>query len=115
MMRSHGVSQLPVAKGEMPLSAAEVMGSVSELRLMERAFSDAGTLEAEVGEMLEPAHPTIGVGQSAAHAVERPDASGALLVIDGGRPRAVIGRTDLLNLLSPDRSGADSNDPGATP
>ena len=34
-MRKHGLSQLPVAKGEMPLAAAEVMGSVDELRLME--------------------------------------------------------------------------------
>ena len=31
-MRKHGLSQLPVAKGEMPLAAAEVVGAVDELR-----------------------------------------------------------------------------------
>ena len=38
-MRKHGLSQLPVAKGAMPLAAAEVMGSVDELQLMEWVFA----------------------------------------------------------------------------
>ncbi|MEZ5340943.1 MAG: hypothetical protein R2706_05705 [Acidimicrobiales bacterium] len=38
MMRGRGLSQLVVAKGDMPIAAAEVMGSIDELRLMELAF-----------------------------------------------------------------------------
>ena len=40
LMRGHGVSQLPVAKGELPLAAAEVLGAVDELALMDLAFRD---------------------------------------------------------------------------
>ena len=102
LMRKHGVSQLPVAKNEMPLAAAEVMGSVNELRLMEASFADDGVLDRPVEEVMNPAIPTIGVGQPIELAVELLDHATALLVLDGGRPRTVISRTDVLNFLSPD-------------
>ena len=101
-MRRHGVSQLPVAKGEMPLAAAEVMGAVNELRLMEGAFSDSSLLDEPVEKIMGPKLPTIGVGQPVELAVELLDSAGGLLVLDGGRPRAVIGRSDVLSFLTPD-------------
>jgi len=100
LMHRHGVSQLPVAKGEMPLAAAEVMGSVSELRLMDLAFGNHDLLGTAVEDIMSPPLPTIGAGQSVALAVELLDTNSALLVLDGGRPRSVISSSDVLSFLS---------------
>ena len=100
VMREHGVSQLPVGKGEMPLAAAEIAGSVSELRLMELAFDTDAVLDKTVEDIMAPALPTIGVGQPVALAVEMLESCSAMLVLDGGRPRAVISSSDVLNFLS---------------
>ncbi len=100
LMHRHGVSQLPVAKGEMPLAAAEVMGSVSELRLMDVAFGDESVLDTPVEKVMSPPLPTIGAGQPVAMAVEMLDSNSALLVLDGGRPRSVISSSDVLSFLS---------------
>lgn len=99
-MKEHGVSQLPVAKGEMPLSAAEVMGAISELALMQDAFENSSVLDHPVEKVMGSALPTIGIGEPVAAAVEMFDRGRALLVLDGGRPRAVISRSDVLSMLS---------------
>lgn len=100
VMRRHGVSQLPVAKGDMPLANAEVTGSVSELRLMELAFDTDTVLDKTVEDVMGPRLRTIGSGQPVALAVEMLDTCQALLVLDGGRPRAVISSSDVLSFLS---------------
>jgi cystathionine beta-synthase len=100
MMRGYGLSQLPVAKGEMPLAAAEILGAVDELALMERAFRDPHVLDEPVEKVMGERLPTIGIGQSIALAVELLDTAPALVVLAGGRPRAVLGRTDVLEHLS---------------
>ncbi|MEM7142830.1 MAG: cystathionine beta-synthase [Actinomycetota bacterium] len=100
MMSEHGVSQLPVAKNEMPLAAAEVMGSVSELRLMDLAFDTDAVLDKTVEDIMGPKLNTIGSGQPVALAVEMLETCSALLVLDGGRPRAVISSSDVLSFLS---------------
>ncbi|RMH85677.1 MAG: cystathionine beta-synthase [Actinomyces sp.] len=100
LMRTHGVSQLPVAKGEMPLAAAEVMGAVNELRLMDMVFDSPAVLDKTVEDVMGPPLPTIGIGQPVALAVEMLDTCSALLVLDGGRPRAVISSSDLLSFLT---------------
>ncbi len=104
LLRTHGVSQLPVAKGEMPLAAAEVMGAVSELKLMDMVFDAPAVLDKTIEDVMGPALPTIGIGQPVALAVEMLDSCAALLVLDGGRPRAVISSSDLLSFLTSDPS-----------
>ncbi len=100
LMRQHGLSQLPVAKGEMPLATAEVMGSVDELRLMEMAFRSKSVLDLTIEEVMGPRLPTVGMGQTVDTAVALLDTAPALLVLDGGRPRTVVARTDVLSFLS---------------
>lgn len=100
LMHQHDVSQLPVAKGEMPLAAAEVMGSIDELRIMEATFADPSVLDKSVEEAMSARLPTIGMGQSVELAVQLLDLAPALLVLDGGRPRTVVARADLLSFLS---------------
>jgi len=100
MMRGYGLSQLPVAKGEMPLAAAEIVGAVDELALMELAFRDPHVLDEPVEKVMGDRLPTIGIGQPIALAVELLDRAPALVVLAGGRPRAVLGRADVLEHLS---------------
>ena len=63
IMRKNGVSQLPVAKGDMPLSAAEVVGSVSELWLMTRVYESDEVLDQRIEDVMQPPLPTIGAGE----------------------------------------------------
>ncbi len=100
LMRGHGVSQLPVAKGELPLAAAEVLGAVDELALMDLAIRDSSLLDTPVEKVMGPRLPTIGVGQPLELAVEMLDTAPALVVLAGGRPHVVLSRTDALRFLS---------------
>ncbi len=106
LMHEHDVSQLPVAKNEMPLAAAEVMGSIDELRIMESAFGETSVLNRSVEEVMSPRLPTIGIGQPIELAVHLLDLAPALLVLDGGRPRTVLARADVLSFLSLDPATA---------
>ncbi|MGH9259164.1 MAG: pyridoxal-phosphate dependent enzyme, partial [Acidimicrobiales bacterium] len=100
VMRGFGLSQLPVAKGEMPLAAAEIVGAVDELALMDRAFRVPHVLDEPIEKVMGERLPTIGIGQPIALAVELLDTAPALVVLAGGRPRAVLGRTDVLEHLA---------------
>jgi cystathionine beta-synthase len=100
LMRGHGVSQLPVAKGELPLAAAEVLGAVDELALMDLAMHDRSILDSPVEKVMGPRLPTIGIGQPLELAVELLDRAPAVVVLAGGRPHIVLARTDMLRYLS---------------
>ncbi|NOX29986.1 MAG: cystathionine beta-synthase [Actinobacteria bacterium] len=109
LMRLHNISQLPVAKNDWPLAAAEVMGSVNELRLMEVAFGKTDVLDLPIEQFMTAALPTIGTGQPIELAVEYLDSAPALLVLSGGRPCTILTRSDVLNHLSPEPLSAGSN------
>jgi cystathionine beta-synthase len=100
LMRGHGVSQLPVAKGELPLAVAEVLGAVDELALMDLAIRDASVLDEPVEKVMGPRLPTVGIGQPLELVVELLDKSPALVVVAGGRPHMVLSRTDVLRFLT---------------
>jgi cystathionine beta-synthase len=100
LMRRHGVSQVPVAKGEPPLAAAEVFGAVDELALMDQVVRDETVLDAPVEKVMGPRLPTVGVGQPLELAVERLEKAPAIVVLAGGRPHVVLARTDVLRYLS---------------
>jgi cystathionine beta-synthase len=105
LMRGYGLSQLPVAKGEMPLAAAEILGAVDELALMDRAFHDPAVLDEPIEKVMGARLPTIGIGQPIPLAVELLDRAPAVVVLAGGRPRAVLSRTDVLEHLSQAATG----------
>ena len=97
LMRSNGVSQLPVCKNTPPFAEAEVSGAVDELELMEAIYRDPSTLNTEVEKVMGPKLPTIGIGQQLERAVEMLESAPALLVLAGGRPASVLTRTDVLS------------------
>jgi cystathionine beta-synthase len=100
IMRSNGVSQLPVCKNTPPFANAEVSGAVDELELMEVIHRDPSVMATEVEKIMGPPLPTIGVGQKVELAIEMLESAPALLVLSGGRPLSVLTRTDVLSYFT---------------
>ena len=100
-MHDLGVSQLIVSvTTELPLAAKEVSGTISELELMDKAFRDPSVLDRPVAQVMEPAMPMMGIGETVSDVVERLDTATSVLVLEGGHPIGVLTRQDVLQFLA---------------
>jgi cystathionine beta-synthase len=104
VLREFGVSQVPVVKAEPPLVAAEVMGSVQDRELMDRAFEDPSMLDRPIAEVMGPPLPTLGSGEAVEIAVARLETAPAVLVLDAGHPIGILSRSDVLEFLAQRRA-----------
>jgi cystathionine beta-synthase len=101
LMRELGVSQLVVSTTkEQPLAAKEVSGTLSELPMMDKAFHRPEVLDRPVREIMEPALPMVGIGETVSDVVDRLEGCPAVLVLDGGHPVGVLTRQDVLGFLA---------------
>jgi cystathionine beta-synthase len=99
ILRTHGVSQAPVASTPSPSLAGEIVGSISERRLLEALASGQASPHDQVQHhMLKPL-PTIGANEAISTAITVFDSSDALLVLDVGKLVGVITRQDVLGQL----------------
>ncbi|MBO0728981.1 MAG: cystathionine beta-synthase [Acidimicrobiaceae bacterium] len=103
VMREYQVSQLPVIKAEPPLALAEVVGTVSDRDLLERALSDPSVIDAPVSTVMAPPLPMMGNGEPVDVAAVRLAEGGAVLVLDGGHPTGIVTRSDLLGYVAGNR------------
>lgn len=108
LLKEYGVSQMPVVKAEPPLALAEVMGSVSDRSLLERAFLDPAVVDRPVAEIMDRPLPTIGMGEPIDTAASRLQSSQAVMVVDSGHPVGILTRSDLLEFLAAARPGIDA-------
>jgi cystathionine beta-synthase len=102
IMREYGVSQLPVVKAEPPVVLGEVVGSVSEVGLLDHVMGDPAVLDRPIEDVLGPPLPTIGLGEPIGVAVRALEGASAALVLDGGHPVAVVSRADVLRTMTDD-------------
>jgi cystathionine beta-synthase len=100
IMAKHDVSQLPVLTAEPPVVIGEVVGALAEGALVELVFSGAANMTDSVAEFVGAPLGLIGVHESVTQARQALSNATALLVVDDGKPVAVLTRTDLLNYLS---------------
>jgi cystathionine beta-synthase len=100
IMAEHDVSQLPVLTAEPPVVIGEVVGAIEEGALVELVFSGVASMTDSVGEFVGAPLGLIGVHESVTQARTALATASALLVVDDGKPVAVLTRTDLLNYLS---------------
>lgn len=100
IMKTYGVSQMPVLSAEPPVVIGEVVGAIEEQELLEAVFTGAArmtdSLSASVGDPL----PIIGIGESVTAARRALEDTNALLVVEDGKPVSVVTRHDLLAFLS---------------
>ena len=93
IMEKTGFSDLPVAIGEMPISSAEVIGSVSKEILIENS-NDNDLLP--VKNFLQPPLELVGVGENLfPRIVTLFNEAETVLVLDGGRPITVLSKSDV--------------------
>jgi len=97
VMRQHQLPYIPVAKGEMPIAAAEVLGSLSEESLMQKSFQIDEILDRSAEELMDPALPVVGLGESAMTAISKLETSPVLVVHDAGRPRTLLTQSQVMN------------------
>lgn len=101
LMRTRGVSQVVIAvTDQVPLAAAEVVGTAIELDLMELGFKDPAMIDRPIEAVMGPVLQTIGVGEPLESVTRRLATTPALLVLADGRPRGVITASDVLRFLS---------------
>jgi cystathionine beta-synthase len=100
IMAKHEVSQLPVLTAEPPVVIGEVAGAIAEGDLVELVFSGAANMTDSIAEFVGAPLGLIGVQESVTQARSALAKASALLVVDDGKPVAVLTRTDLLNYLS---------------
>jgi cystathionine beta-synthase len=100
ILREFGVSQMPVVRAEPPITAGEVVGSVSEKALLDALFTGRASLADALEPHMDAALPIIGSGESVTAAVAALGEADALLVHVDGKPAGVITRQDLLGHLA---------------
>jgi cystathionine beta-synthase len=100
ILREYGVSQMPIVKAEPPITAGEVVGSVSERALLDALFAGSAALADAVEPHMSAALPIIGSGEPVSAAVNALSEADALLVHVDGKPAGVITRQDLLGHLA---------------
>ena len=100
LIREFGVSQVPVVKAEPPLALAEIVGTVSELQLLEQVFAKPEIVDNPVATVMDPPLATIGTGEPVDMAVARLEASPAVVVLDAGHPIGIVTRYDLLGFVT---------------
>ena len=100
ILREYGVSQMPVVKAEPPITAGEVVGSVSERVLLDALVAGKASLADALERHMSPPLPIIGSGEPVSAAIDALGAADALLVHIDGKPAGVITRQDLLGHLT---------------
>jgi cystathionine beta-synthase len=103
ILREYGVSQMPVVGAEPPVTAGEVVGSVSEKVLLDALFAGDATLADPLEKHMSAVLPIIGSGEPVSSAVTALESADALLVHIDGKPAGVLTRQDLLGHLTSSR------------
>ena len=100
ILREYSVSQMPVVKAEPPVTAGEVVGSVSEKELLDLLFAGKAHLADPLERHMSAPLPIVGAGEPVAAATAALAHSDALLVHEDGKPAGVLTRQDLLGFLA---------------
>ena len=95
VMEEHSISQVIIAQGELPLSAAEVKGVVnrSDLKGLDNF------LDQECAQLMRLPLQITGVGESIAKVKNILEEGHKLLVFEDGRPVGIISHSDIIAYL----------------
>jgi cystathionine beta-synthase len=105
LLQRYGISQLPVVRNRPAEALTDIVGSLQERSLLDRVFRNPDALNEDVAVAMQPPLATVDVTDSLDQVFA--DLSGpnaAVVVAAGGRPTAILTRSDLLEYLSHQRS-----------
>jgi cystathionine beta-synthase len=101
LMQRYGISQLPVVRHEPVESLADVVGSIQERALLDRVFKNSDALSEDVAVAMQPPLAAVDVTASLDDVFgDLSGTSSAVVVGVGGRPAAILTRSDLLEYLA---------------
>jgi cystathionine beta-synthase len=99
-LHRYSVSQMPVVKREQLNSRDDVVGSIRERGLLDRAYRDPTVLDRTVGELMDDPLPMVDVRDSVDEAMTvLTGGAAAVLVCEGPQPVGVLTRADVLDFL----------------
>jgi cystathionine beta-synthase len=101
LMQRYGISQLPVVRHDPVESLADVIGSLNERGLLDRVFRQPDSLGEDVAAAMGPPLPAVDAGDSVDDVfADLAGGGAAVVVVRGGKPLAVVTRSDLLEYLA---------------
>jgi cystathionine beta-synthase len=109
LMQRYGISQLPVVRSRPAEALTDVVGSLQERSLLDRVFRNPDALNEDIAVAMQP--PLAAVDSAASLDdvfTELTGAGGAVLVGHGGKPLAILTRSDLLEFLSSQRTQVEA-------
>jgi cystathionine beta-synthase len=99
-LHEYGVSQMPVVRRERFTDRDDVLGSINERGLLDRAYRDPTVLDRTVGEVMDDPLAIVDARDSVDHAMGlMTTSSPAILVCEGPTPVGVLTRADVLDFL----------------
>ena len=98
LLRECNLSRIIVAQGSLPLSAAEIKGTIDEEHLQAKAFEE-DVLTMKCSEVMGPRMSFVGSGESVRSVLIKLEQERTLLVMDKGRPSSVISASDVMSYL----------------
>lgn len=109
LMQRYSISQLPVIRSDGGDSLADVVGSLQERGVLDRVFKNPDSMNDDIALAMQPPLATVDVTDSLDQVFA--DLSGpnaAVVVASGGRPAAILTRSDLLDYLAHQRTALSS-------
>jgi cystathionine beta-synthase len=100
ILHEYGVSQMPVVKRESLETRDDVLGSIRERGLLDRAYRDPAALDLTVADVMDEPLPIVDARDAVDQAMAVLTAAApAVLVCEGPAPVAVLTRADVLDFL----------------
>jgi cystathionine beta-synthase len=101
LMQRYAISQVPVVRNAPAETLADVIGSLNERDLLDRVFRNPDALGEEVAAAMQPPLAAVDVHDTVDQVFADLQAQRqAVVVVDDGRPQAVLTRSDLLEYLA---------------
>jgi len=98
LLRKYSLSRIIVAQGALPLSAAEIKGTIDEEYLQTKSFEE-NFLTMKCSQVMGPRMSFVGSGESVGSVLIKLEQEDTLLVMDKGRPSSVVSASDVASYL----------------
>ncbi len=98
LLKKYDLSRIIVAQGDLPLSAAEIKGTIVGEQLQVLSFEE-GLLDMKCSEVMGPRISFVGSGESIGSALIKLEQEHLLIMMDKGRPSTVVSASDILSYM----------------